>query len=103
MVSILAEEPRRGWEQTEMADENRDVVRAFVVGGLVDAVLLAFAFLIGSARGGFWGAFGLAVLVVAHVAISVWVTVNKSGYLEEEDLKFFRWGPLYAIWYVVFS
>ena len=103
MASILTEGCRQRRGQIEMADENSDVVRAFVVGFLVDAVLLAFAVWIGWGRGGFWGAFALVVLVVAHLALSVWVTVSSGGDLEERDLKFVRWGPLYAIWYVVFS
>ena len=86
-----------------MVDEQRDkiisLIKAFVIGIVLDACLLAIIYMIRSLREAF---IVVLVVVVAHLVCSVGLVLYRAGdELREFDFDFIRFGPLAALWQVL--
>lgn len=86
----------------QLAENRPSAVRAFLVGIVVDAVLLAILLAITGVIPGIRPVFLAAlVVVIAHLALSVGVVVYRGGELEGADFEFVRLGPLYVVSYLL--
>ncbi len=82
----------------QLAKNRPSAVRAFLVGIVVDAVLLGITGVIPALRGVF---IIVVIVVVAHLVLSVGLVVYRGGELEGADFEFVRLGPLYGVWYLL--
>jgi len=78
-------------------NEYGEIVIAFVVGIFIDALLLAIIGVIPGLRSLLIVVF---VIVIAHLACSVGLTLYRGGQLEDSDFDFVRFGLLFVFWYL---
>ena len=84
--------------ENEQQSERFDLIKALLTGIFVDTILLSIVGLIDAIKDVF---IVVAVIVVARWVLSIVLVAYRWGNLEESELRFVRFGPLVAIWYIL--
>jgi len=84
----------------EQQIERTELIKAVLVGIVIDAILLAIVGIIDAIKEVF---IVVAVVVAARWIISIGLAIYRRGNLNKSELHFVRFGPLAAIWCFLMS
>lgn len=79
--------------QEQLHEEKHSLLIAFIVGVIIDTFLLLVIYLIAK---------GLLVIiapvVAGHLILSIGLSLFKRGNLNQKEMDFITFGPLWALW-----